>query len=598
MVEFITGQAGSGKTTAMFERIRRSAEEGHKQCIIVPEQFSYEFDKTLYFYLGAERFNELFSLSFTSLARQLFQIYGEPGRSGEYADELARMIMVFQAVSAVRSSPEQFLYFRRQCLHNGFAEDLLRLITDLKRSGTTPEELMNKSGLLDRQLMDKTRDIAAVYTEYERLMKEYGFKDELDNIMEAAKTARLYGYFEGQDVYIDEFESFTGDQLEMLRVMIESADNVVITLRSDDVNAGEYTLFESVNKTYRRIAEICRELRTDYRITDCGSSFRFRAPDLDYLSARIMRGLPAEPEKAPECSSIRIFESRDMYGETEYVCATIKRLIASENGLRYRDIAIISNNIEDYAEVLGAAFRRYSIPGFLSVERSVAHTPVIVFFNTLLELLNARTFRTEMLLRLMKCGILDIEHTDTALIENYCYKWAIDGEGWTKPFTADDPQLERIEELRSAVISPLANLRRSVAGVENVSAVCRLLYEHLSACGAEKNTAALMERLILDDRDHEASELKRIWGCLIDILDSVNDTLGAQKLPFGELSRMIRSMTGRITYSVPPQTLDSVIAASARTARLNSPRIVFVIGACEGDFPNQVSLHAGRQGVY
>ena len=54
---------------------------------------------------------------------------------------------------------------------------------------------------------------------------------------------------------------------------------------------------------------------------------------------------------------------------------------------------------------------------------------------------------------------------------------------------------------------------------------------------------------------------------------------------------MMHSMIGRIKYSVPPQTLDSVIAASARTARLNSPKVVFVMGATDGDFPNQVNVH-------
>lgn len=591
MVEFIIGQAGSGKTTAMLEKIKRSAENGCRQCMIVPEQFSYEFDKMLYFYLGADRFNDLFSLSFTSLARQLFQLYGDPGRTGEYADELARMIMVFQAVDNVRRSPEQFAYFRRQCQHNGFAEEVMSLISDLKRAGISPDELMEKSVFMEKQLMDKTRDIAAVYAEYERLMREYGFKDELDNILEAAKTARLYGYFEGQNVYIDEFESFTGDQLEMLRVMIASADNVVITLRSDDVNAGEFTLFETVNMTYRRIAAICRELHAEYRITDCGDSFRFRSPDLEYLSRRIMRDLPAEPEKAPECRNIRIFEARDMYGETEYVCASIKRLIAENEGLRYRDIAVISNNIEDYAEVLRAAFSRYEIPCFMSLERSVSHTPVMVFFNTLLELLNARKFRTEMLLRLMKCGILDMQLTDVALLENYCYKWAVDGDIWEKPFTAEDPDLELIEGMRSFIIGKLTALRKAVAGAADTAEVCRLIYSCISDFNAERNTAALIDRLVMENRDYEAAEIKRIWGCLVDILDSAYDTLGHEAIPFSELSRMLRSMTARLTYSVPPQTLDSVIAASARNARLSSPKIVFVIGACEGDFPNQVSLH-------
>ena len=591
MVEFIIGQAGSGKTTAMLERIKQSAEKGCRQCMIVPEQFSYEFDKMLYFYIGADRFNDLFSLSFTSLARQLFQIYGDPGRTGEYADELARMIMVFQAVDSVRKSPEQFAYFRRQCQHSGFAEEVLDLISDMKRAGITPDELMEKGVFMEKQLMDKTRDIAAVYSEYERLMREYGFKDELDNISEAAKTARLYGYFEGQNVYLDEFESFTGDQLEMLRVMIASADNVVLTLRTDDVDADEFTLFETVNMTFRRIAAICRDLHTEYRITDCGNSFRFRSPDLEYLSRRIMRGLPAEPDNSPECRNIRIFEARDMYGETEYVCASIKRLIAGDKELRYRDIAVISNNIEDYAEVLKAAFARYEIPYFMSLERSVAHTPVMVFFSTLLELADSRRFRTEKILRLLKCGILDIDLTDAALLENYCYKWDVDGETWERPFTADDPDLELIEKMRSFIIGKLSAFRKAVAEAADAAEICRLIYGCIDDFDAEKNIAALIERLIIDNKDYEAAEIKRIWGCLVDILDSVHDTLGSKKIPFSELFRILRSMTGKLTYSVPPQTLDSVIAASARNARLNSPKIVFIIGACEGDFPNQVSLH-------
>ena len=66
--------------------------------------------------------------------------------------------------------------------------------------------------------------------------------------------------------------------------------------------------------------------------------------------------------------NIRIFEARDYYSEAEYVCATIKRLIYSDSTLKYRDIAIISNNIEEYSEVLEASFNRYEIPFFLSLE--------------------------------------------------------------------------------------------------------------------------------------------------------------------------------------------------------------------------------------
>ena len=162
MIEFITGPAGSGKTTLMFDRIMERCEEADKLCIIVPEQFSQDFDKKLYFHLGAENFNELFSLSFTGLARQLFQLYGDPGRKGKYADDMAKLILIYQAVELVLSRPEALSSFRKQSRYNGFAEEMLKLIRDIKRSGITAEEMLSKSRFLDRRLMDKMIDVANI----------------------------------------------------------------------------------------------------------------------------------------------------------------------------------------------------------------------------------------------------------------------------------------------------------------------------------------------------------------------------------------------------------------------------------------------------
>lgn len=591
MVEFITGAAGSGKTTYMFGRIKESSAYGNRQCIIVPEQYSHDFDKKLYFYLGAESFNELFSLSFTGLARQLFQLFGEPDRKGEFADDMAKMILVYQAVSAAAAAPGSLRYFKRQSAQSGFAEEIMKLIADMKRSGVSPHELLNKAQLFDTRLMDKTSDIAAIYLEYQRLMEEYGFKDELDNIREAAKAANLNRYFEGRNVYIDEFESFTADQIEMLRVIISSADNVCITLRTDDVNAGEFTLFETVNDTYRKITAICRELKKEFRSVSCDKCYRFRNPELEYVSRRALRNLRNEPESAPKPENVRIFEARDMYSETEYVCAAIKRLIYEDESLMYRDIAIISNDIAKYADVLKAAFKRYDIPYFLSLEKPVTHTAVMVYFTTLLDILSARKFRSEQIFRLLKSGLLEIPLTGTSLLENYCYKWGVDGEMWTKPFTAPDEGLEYIEKLRASVMEPLIKLKKRLSRTKSAAKICALLYDHISECRVERTMGRLMNDLIKKNRDYEAAELKRLWGCLIDILDSICDTLGEREISFSEAARIMRSMIGRIKYSLPPQTLDAVAAASARTARLNAPKIVFIMGACDGDFPNQIELH-------
>ena len=591
MVEFITGQAGSGKTTLMFERIQKNADAYKKQCIIVPEQYSHDFDKKLYFFLGAKRFNELISQSFTGLARQLFQLYGEPGKRNGYADDMARMIMIYQAVSEVRSRPGGLSYFLRRSTQNGFAEEALGLINEMKRSGVTPDELASKALLLDDRLRDKTSDIAAIYAEYQSLMEEYGFRDELQNVREAAAAANINGYFRGMTVYIDEFESFTADQLEMIDVMISSAENVCITLRTDDVNAGEYTLFETVNNTCRKIKGICREHNAEFKITYCPKCRRFTNPELSYLSGRIMRNLPYEPQNAPKPDNIRIFEAKDMYSEAEYVCATIKRLVYADNSLHYKDIAVISNDISIYSDVFSAAFGRYDIPYFLSIEKSVTHASVMVYFTSLLNILSARSFRTESIMRFLKCGIPDISLTDISLLENYCYKWSVDGDVWQSEFTADDKEIERIEELRASIITPLTELKKSLRRAKTAAGICTLLYDYMIANRAEDSVGRLMSGLIKNDRDHEAAELKRLWGCLVDILDSIYETLGEKEISFSEAAKLIKSMIGKITYSLPPQTLDEVTAASARTARLNAPKVVFVIGATDGAFPEHISLH-------
>ena len=590
MVEFIIGASGTGKTTEMFRRIKSYAGADFEQCVLVPEQYSQEFDKNLYAFVGAQVFNDIASHSFSSLARQLFQLYGDTEHSGEYAGDMARMILVYQAISSASKNPEGLRYFRRNSSQAGFAEGMMQLIGDMKRAGIAPQELSLKAELLDNKLSDKTMDTASIFFEYERLMEEYGFKDNYENIRSAAHAANTHRFFDGKCVCLDEFESFTGDQIEMLRVILSSAHEVLITLRSDDVNAGEFTLFETVNTTYRQLAALCRELHIDHKVTVCDISRRFSNVDLRYLSENIMRNKSCA-EAPPKADNIRIFEARDMYSECEYICAEIKHLIAADKTLRYRDIAIISNNIEQYADVLKAAFIRYEIPFFLSIERPVDHTAVMVFFASLLDLLTARKLRSEQVFRLLKCGLLRAELEEVSLLENYCYKWGIEGDTWLEPFTAPDSDLTMLEQLRKRVIEPVTSLKNSLRRKCTAEKACGLLYQYLVDCETEKSLASLMGSLIRSDRDYEAAELKRLWSCLMDILDSVVSTLGDKEITFAELANIMRSMMNMLTYSVPPQTVDSVIAASARTARLNSPRIIFAAGSSEGDFPNQVSLH-------
>jgi ATP-dependent helicase/nuclease subunit B len=155
MVEFIIGASGTGKTTELFERIKTC--QCKERVVLVPEQYSTEFDKKLYKHIGAKDFNSLLSLSFSSLARQLFQMYGETHRKGEYADDMARLIMTYQAVKEAKNSPDQLLFFRKGASQAGFAEDMLKLIGDMKSREFLRRNLWRKRIYLKRNSTTKLK---------------------------------------------------------------------------------------------------------------------------------------------------------------------------------------------------------------------------------------------------------------------------------------------------------------------------------------------------------------------------------------------------------------------------------------------------------
>ena len=82
---------------------------------------------------------------------------------------------------------------------------------------------------------------------------------------------------------------------------------------------------------------------------------------------------------------------------------------------------------------------------------------------------------------------------------------------------------------------------------------------------------------------YQAKEQKRIWDILMSVLNAISEIGGAMTM--SEFHHLFTAVIKQITYSIPPQTLDGVHIAGAETARLDSPKAVFVLGVNEGYFP-------------
>ena len=68
--------------------------------------------------------------------------------------------------------------------------------------------------------------------------------------------------------------------------------------------------------------------------------------------------------------NIHLFLAKNEYSEIEEVAKTISELVRQEK-LRYKDISIITKNINEYASLVRAIFDKYEIPVFIDEKRDL-----------------------------------------------------------------------------------------------------------------------------------------------------------------------------------------------------------------------------------
>ncbi|MBE6845267.1 MAG: hypothetical protein E7508_06085 [Ruminococcus sp.] len=575
MLKFILGGAGYGKSTMLIDTINKLSDTDKKIIFIVPEQFSFESDKKIYKKLGAEKFNKVLSLSFTSLAKEIFEKYG--GRSGEYAEDIHKFILMNKTVRELVNI-KAFQYYEKQANKPGFVNDALSIINEFRQCGISPDELLNVCNS-NHDCSEKMSDLSMIYTTYDRMMTDADLKDSLTDISEAAAVANMNDYFKDSIIIIDEFESFTGDQYELIDTMFAQAEDIYIALRLENVGENSFGVFESVEKTWKSFYQLAVSHNMEIVTRTLEQPLKYESSDLAFLNKNVLRSNKVTPEKA---ENISITCCRDLYEEADFVCAQIRELV-TKYGYRYRDIAVISRQLDEYVYIFEAAFEKYDIPYFMDVEKSTFHTRIMQYMINTVNIICEDSPSLEAVLTYMKTSLSGLSIEKTALLENYCYEWGLEGKDFFKPFTAGTDENPEPEQLRQIIINPVAELRKKCRNAD-CSTICYNLYDFLFQSKIPLRLSELNEEFIKSGMVNQAKEQKRIWDILMKILETFSDI--GNGISLKEFGQLFISSVQNIKFSVPPQTLDSVHIARAETARLASPKAVFIVGVNEGFFPS------------
>lgn len=585
MFHFILGGCGTGKSTVLMNRMKADLQNQKDILLLVPEQFSFEAEKKLYAFLGAKLFNDFKTYSFATLSQKILQ--ESDRRNHNYASEHGKLLFLYQAVQQCQQQKELQLLGKQY--HSDFLAQLQGIMTKIRKAGVTAEQLYFTAPVFSGKLSQKIQDIAKILDKYDKILEHHELCDSLTDLTESANIAIMRDFFSHKQIYIDEFDSFTGDQYKMLEVICEQAENVTIAIRSDAIQEKSSGIFIGGNHTFEQLKRLAPDNIT---IQECKNYQRSAYSDLKCISEQIPRRNNITNSYEYQ-NHVHIFSAYDSISEIEYICATICKLLAEDKNLACRDIAIAVKQTEIYLPLLERAMSRYHLPYDIAVKKSVLHTELIRYFLNLLEILCSSSWSTDMILRYLKNPFSGYDLEIISMLEHFCFTYSIDKQDWTKSFYEQSTEISEIieqfggqelENLRAELISLLQDFKNQCHQA-SIKEICYLLYQRL--CDKKQDYQEIYENLTI----LQQHEFITVWNILSDTMDTIVSIFGTEKIAITELKNLYHIfvlLLQNSSFSMPPQTLDSIRIVNAQTARLNAPKIVFVVGVSDGVFPSNI----------
>lgn len=612
-VRFILGRSGTGKTHRILDEMKKSlleAPNGDPIIYIVPDQMSFISEYELVNTPGLNGMIRGQVFSFTRLAWKILQETG--GMSRYHLSDVGLNMMIRKIID---ENKENLHIFTKASDKPGFIHHVEAIVKEFKRYCITPADLLGFKGESDRSkvLKDKLHDLELIYENFEE--KLFGkYIDSEDYFQLLADHVKNSDLLKKAEIYIDGFHSFTPQEYLIIDQLIQHTKKVTVALTTDPgqpIDAmNELSLYRMTNETYHTLQDICRVSGVSVNEEVLTKPIRYQSETMLHLE-RHFEERPTIPYEGGK-DTIEFLEASNRRAEVEGIAREIRKL-AREEGYRYKDIAVLVRNSQDYRDKVETIFQDYAIPFFLDQKRTMLNHPLIELIRSTLEIMNTN-WRYEPVFRAVKTDLLfPYQKNPTDLrekmdrLENYVLAYGIKGDRWTKKDRwkyrrfrglehVDAPQTDRereleheINELRLFISAPIIRLGKRLKKRATGREYCEALYLYLE----ELDIPAKLERMRIEAEEKgnliAAREHDQAWSAVMDLLDQYVEMLGDEETTMKKFSSILDAGIETMEFSLVPPAIDQVIIADLEKSRLGDIKAAFIIGVNDGVLPAKMS---------
>jgi ATP-dependent helicase/nuclease subunit B len=655
-LQFIFGNSGSGKSDFLYDSVLKQAKENKEQqfLIIVPEQFTMQTQREL---VERQKQHAIMNVDVLSFARLAYRVFDDLGKQNVVVLEETGKNLVLRKVAEQKKAELNVLGANMNKM--GYVGEVKSLISELMQYNIRPDALAEflEKEPLGEGLRLKMQDVLTMYQGFTEYLKgRYITAEEvLELLYDVAEESKLLC---GSVIVLDEFTGFTPIQNRLMEKLLVLAKKVSVSVTMDVREdfyqcRGVHELFAMSKKTVAsllKVAELCKVPVEEPIVLPTGEKRRYAgAPDLYFMEQNLFRPGAGSyrykvSEKAmrsnenhekltdsqlEETPDIRITSLKNPREELKFAACEIVRL-TREQGYRYRDIAVVTGDVQQYGNYVPEIFEQYHIPYFIDQTKNILFHPFIECIRAILEMIEY-DFSYESVFRFLRCGLAEkiipqgklssmeleldgetgeksaqckeqtihrLTEQEIDRLENYVLARGIRGASrWSKPWTFVMPDgtledMERLNEIREAVYENFKPLLMAFRGKENtVSTQTFELYSLIRRLDMEQLLKERGEFFEKNGNQARAKEYDQIYKIVMDLLDKVTSLLGDETMTIREYSDILDAGFEAAKVGIIPPGNDTVTVGDIERTRLNHIKILFFVGVNDGVVPK-----AGNQG--
>ena len=569
-LKFWLGGAASDKSDKLTQYVLKEAAKNPSVqfLVVVPEQICLKTQKEYVFKSENHGILNIDILPFTRLAHRITDEVGDSRANVTTLDDMGKSLLL-EHIAGIHK--DELTVLGENIGKLGYIEKVKSAVSEFMQYGISVEkayELADKSDKLGRGLLaSKLKDIAFLYDQFTKTIKDRYTTVE-ETLDRTADIVHNSDTIKNSVIVFDGFTGFTPVQIKLIGRLMEYAKDIHVALILDESEeVKEHELFTLSRRTINQLEKMADDRQI--RIEDPYKSYGER-----------------------EITHV-IFSEQNPEEEIETVCRNINNLIRTK-GYRYKDIAIISGDIEIYRRAFERILGSHNFPYFIDKPEPVLMNPLTEYVRSVISIY-ADNFSSDSIFRFLKSGMSGFDNEEICVLENYCIAAGVRGyKKWHSRFvettrTFDSDKIIEIDKIREKVtdkIDLLAQFRLKPSEKCSVRDFATALYNFIDGDGINEKLKKSADEFETMGNLEKKEEYSQVYVRFMNILDQLCELIPEEKVTVREFGELIDAALSEVRIGILPGMLDYIQIGDLTRSRLDEPKALFVVGANDGIIPS------------